>query len=172
MSPTRSGMGASKTEAWSARAIYYALKGCMKRNRPDWAYGSAVSQRHELEAYYHPNETLCSQSHVEDYTPFGIIHHRCILVAAMHHPQPHSHAKCLAAHTSVPYITHCGAGYDSPHQTCNEATAPSSFNSSSLGAIKSFRIQWLPCRVAKHWTGEPESYSRLRKTLPEGRGSR
>lgn len=163
---------ASTTEAWSARAIDNAHKGSIKRNRPDWASGSAVSKRHELGALNHTNETLRLQSNFEDHTPFGIIHDRCILVATMNHPQPHSHAKCLAAHNSVPYIPHCGAGYDSPHQTSNEAALSSSLNSSSLGAIKSFRIQWLPYCVAKHWTREPEPCSPLRKTLTEGHGSR
>ena len=76
-----------------------------------------------------------------------------------------------SAHLLSPHST-LGAGYDSPHQTCNEAAAPSPFNSSSLGAIESFRIQRLPYSFAKHRTRETESCSRLRKTLSEGRGDR
>ncbi len=76
----------------------------------------------------------------------------------------HSHVKCLAAHAAVPHGPHCGAGSDLPHQTCNEATLPSSFDSSSLGAIESSRIQRLPYNVAKHLTTEPELCLPLRKT--------
>ena len=32
---------------------------------------------------------------------------------------PHAHTKCLGARVSATHGPHCGAGFDSPHQTCN-----------------------------------------------------